>query len=432
MRLLPSYIRLPKTKIGSLPEFSAFIPENLLTMTGVLVATTATLYISDQLSHGNPNSAVVSTAAVLGSLWLYGRLSSRDLRDGWILDKPWQSSKKTTQKVSNANWEITQHFQSKGIQGVVTETRSEQYRILKINNLNPKKVKEQLPALSMILGMDQGRLQFIQVYKKQTSAILIPKEQTDWDDVPFTTKPLIKGRLMGYVGISIKGHHTTYDRRNDPHLLIAGRTNSGKTIAMKVDMESMRQSGLNPIIYIIDPKNDLTTELCDFYTDDIETGINKLERLLVLAKERKDRYTASGCANYFEYQAQIDKTERPILIYMDEATDMFEKNEGERVEKDEAPLHKRGFNVVHILVRKWRAAGIFITIGLQNPKTENLRSQIRNELGVRIILALADKNASRVAIDQSGAETLPLFGGFMFTDSLNNTAPIIGRGAYLN
>ena len=421
----------PSFKVGDLPDLSAFIPENALTIAGTPITTLATLYINDQLMDGNPNTAVLGVAGVLGALWLYGRLSSRELREGWILDKPWTSGIETTKPSSNTHWEITQHFKVAGIKSIVTETRSAQYRILKIPNRTPKRIKDELPTLSMMLGIDEKELKFIQNYQKGISAVLAPfANPNDWEAVDLNEDSLTKGKLIGYVGLSINGQHITYDRNIEPHLLIAGDTNSGKTEAIRADIQSMRLSGLNPKIYIIDPKEDMENEKSDFYTSDIKTAVSKLEQLSKIADKRKSKYSQAGCKNYFEYQRKVDANERPLMVYIDETADLLVKDLLEEKEEGEAALHERAFYILYYISRKNRAGGLFLTFGIQHPKATTLPTEIRNNLGAKLVLSMADETASKVALGKTGAETLPKFGAFMFKTSLTN-APIIGRGAYL-
>jgi hypothetical protein len=413
-------------KIGRLPSINTFIPQTPLTQLGVVATTAASMHYAYSFTNDGTIAGLATTASLFG-VWLYGRYTSLGLRDGYLLEKP---IPKKIQSETNANWEMTNLFKANGFDTVVYERHSEQYKVLLIKNDEPYKVEKMLSKVSMKLGIDQKELKFIQTYKKATSAILIPLVKDQWKPVKFDQSQLEQGKLIGYIGKSVSGDHIKYDRRVEPHLLIAGDTNSGKTEAMRVDIESMKQSGLNPQIIIIDPKEDMTDINCDFYTSDNELGVQKLESIAALAEVRKAKYSKASCKNYFEYQARIDPSETPIMIYIDEIADLLAPDLLEELEKGDHPIHKRAFAILFKISRKYRAAGIFLTLGIQHPKAEVLKTEIRNNLGARLVLSMADRKASEVAIDQGGAETLPKFGAFMFKTSLTN-APIVGRGAYL-
>lgn len=415
-------------KIGDIPEASAFKPkQNLATGTGFTLAAAAAHY--SLLQGAGFGFSLVSAISTGAAFWLYNRHVTRDERDGYLLDKPYTSGD-AMDLDGKINFQLTELVQGKGLDTIVTETRSHQYRILIIPNDSPKKVRELMPAISMKLGVDQQNLRFVQNYQVGKSAILSPLEKADWKAVDFDENQLTAGKLIGYVGQAINGDHVTYDREVEPHVLIAGGTNSGKTEATRADIKSMQLSGLNPKIHIIDPKEDMADVESDFYTCEVDEAVILLESLFKKAEMRKAKYSEAGCKNFFEYQRKVDPTERPWFVYIDEAADLLTKDLTEELEKGEHAMNKRAFTVLYQISRKSRAAGLFLTIIIQHPKAETLPTEIRNNLGARIVLSVVDAPASRVALDQNGAETLPKFGAFLFKTSLSN-APILGRGSYL-
>lgn len=426
---LPTLPAMPEIKLGSFPSMDTFIPEHPITWLGVSALALATIDYAHWKTDGDQSETLLALGSVLLIQYLYGRHSSRAEREGYLFDIPYKLKRKKV--ASNANWEITKHLKENGIDTIATESRSEQYRIIKIENKEPALIEKQISAISMMLGIDEKELKFIQNYQKGTSAILAPLPNTEWKTVSINKDALQKGKLIGFIGNAINGNTVTYDRRIEPHLLVAGDTNSGKTEAIRVDMESMRLSGLNPEIYIIDPKEDMENEQCEFYTSDIHEGVTLLEDLAKKADARKSKYNKAGCKNYFEYQERVDSSEKPLMIYIDETADLLAPDLLEKLEKGDHPLHKRAFQILYYISRKNRAGGLFLTFGIQHPKATTLPTEIRNNLGAKLVLSMADHTASKVALGKTGAETLPKFGAFMFKTSLSN-APIIGRGAYIN
>lgn len=414
-------------KIGDIPELEAFTPkQNIETAVGFTVSAIATHY---SLMQG---AGIYSAAIGIGTVaacWLYNRHATREQRDGYLLDKPHQSASQLDLN-GRMNFAMTQLVKTRGLDTIVTETRSHQYQIFVIANDEPKKVKDLIPAMSMSLGIDEKNLRFVQNYQKGKSAVLAPLPQDKWKAVDFDASQLIPGKLIGYVGQSVTGEHVTYDRNIEPHIGIFGGSNSGKTEATRADIRSMKASGLNPKFFIIDPKDDMVDVHSDFYTSDIQEGVILLESLAKEADKRKIKYSEAGCRNYFEYQKKVDPSERPLMVYIDETADLLAPDLTEEIEKGEHPLHKRAFAILYLISRKHRAAGIFLTIVMQHPKAETLKTEIRNNLGARIVLSVTDSAASKVALGQTGAEALPKFGAFLFITSLSN-APTLGRGAYI-
>ena len=241
---------------------------------------------------------------------------------------------------------------------------------------------------------------------------------------------LEQGKLIGYIGKSVKGDDVFYDRRHESHMLIGGSTNAGKTQAIILDIASMRLSGLNPEIYIYDPKGELGNQKADKHTQDIQQAVVMLENLAVRARSRINKYTKAGCSNYFEYQEQKDPTEKPLMVYIDEATDLL-KNKIPVEEKGDTPWAVRAYDVIFEISRLHRAGGLFLTMGMQHPKANIVATEIRNNFSARLAMNVPDAAASGVILDRSGAESLPKFGGFYFKTSLRAGAPVLGRGALI-
>ena len=420
----------PNSKIGDIPELEAFIPKTPATR--ITVASISVLSVVAGLKLGFGAKSFLLPLLVITALWFLVRHATRELRAGYLLDQPHQSDSKHVIN-GKINFPLTKLVKDSGIDTIVTETRSEQFYIFLIANNDPRKVKSLLPKISMAINVDERNLRFIQNYSEGKSALLAPLEMHKWKAVKFDKSQLIPGKLIGYVGKDVAGNHVTYDRNIEPHIGIFGDTNSGKTEMTRADIHSMKLSGLNPKIFILDPKDDMTDVDCNYYTSDIGEGVSKLEELDKLSEARKKKYSDADCKNYFEYQRKVDKTERPWIVYIDETSDFLVPDLTEDIEKGEHPIHKRAHSILFKISRKHRASGLFLSIIIQKPKAKTLPTEIRDNLGARIVLSVADKDASNLAVGQkdAGAETLPKFGAFLLITSLSN-APAIGRGAYLN
>jgi DNA segregation ATPase FtsK/SpoIIIE-like protein len=283
----------------------------------------------------------------------------------------------------------------------------------------------------MLLGIKENMLIWDQNHSAGVSAIITPiQNEADWLPVPFQTTALTAGKLHSYIGESITGEAVVLDRGIYPHMLVSGMTGAGKTEAFCADIASMRASGLNPEIIIIDPKNtaQLKRQNPDFYTCDIDLGISKLESLFALAQERMDRYSAAGCDNYLEYQANVNKSERLIAVYIDELAAFLRKWIVKGIEKSsELPRHVRAFNILTTFLEQVRSSGVLLTAGVQTSKATNVPTDIRDNFGAKLIFASADDNAGRTA-GESEAAALPMQGGFILKTGRKTT---LGRGAYL-
>lgn len=427
-------LRFPKfnIKAGDIPEVEAFYPTDAAKALALLPLSAATLLASSQLTDSTMLQ-LASVPTALFTAWLYDRHATRSQREGWLFEKPWTFGK--AQKIeSNTNWDISKLLQTRtGLANlIVTETRTHQYNILKIPNLDPDKIKKQLPAISMKLGIDENLLVWIQNFEPGKSAILVPVEDAaQWTEVPFKPEALTAGRLIEYIGESITKQDVTLDRSIHPHLLITGATGFGKTEAFCASVASMRASGMNPEIIIIDPKN--TPQLkglkADFYTNNITTGVEKMENILEMAAIRMEKYGKAGCANFFEYFA-IDPSERPFCIYMDEIGKFLRPDPLEQLEEGETPRHKRAQYVTITGLELIRSSGFFVTAALQVGKATNIDTAARDNFTARLIFGAADENAARTSgtVGAITAAQLQPQGGFILKTGRKT---VIGRGAYV-
>ena len=161
-------------KIGS-PGLT-WLPQKPASQVGAFSFAVLTGLTVDHASAGSTAMVLTSVTALLSSFWLHGQNASRDLRDGYLFKAP-----RKLKRANKTNWKATDHFKESGIDTVVTETRSAQYRILLIPNKTPKEVQKQMSALSMILDADEYEMIFIQNFSHMTSAILVPfKDQSEW------------------------------------------------------------------------------------------------------------------------------------------------------------------------------------------------------------------------------------------------------------
>ena len=298
------------------------------------------------------------------------------------------------------------------------ESRSAQYRLLMVANDDPAQVAKALPRVASVLGVAPDALGWIPTAGRDLSIILAPLERTEWLPVAFDESALTPGKLIGYVGRDVLGNHVTYSRQDAPHALISGTTRSGKTEAIRADLQSMRLSGLRPEIHIIDAKGTLCREQCATFTADMGEGLETLQAIVERARERIREIVAAGCDNWFQYRAKHhDICPTPIMVYMDEYPQLL------ALDKDAVEA------VVGELTRVHAASGVFVTIGIQKPKAKTIPTEIRDMFDMRLAMRVPDGAGSMVAIDEMGAEGLPGAGAFMFRNCGDSV--VRGRGAFI-
>jgi S-DNA-T family DNA segregation ATPase FtsK/SpoIIIE len=390
----------------------SIIPESVKSMalcTGTVLSTLALT-----------QSAPLAVGA-LGALYLANQWSTRDSRDGYLFDSPLDDLMNEPDTVANVNDLVTERIRkATGNKDLIAlESRSAQYRLFKISTDNPQELAKALPRVASVLGIAPEELGFIPTAGRDLSIILAPLPREDWQAVPFDESQLKQGELIGYVGLDVLGNPVTYNRKHAPHMMISGTTGAGKTEALRADMHTMRLSGLNPEIYIIDAKGTLRRESCQQFTADMNEGLVLLNTINELARERMTEIVKADCDNWFEYQKKApDTAPRPLFIYIDEYPQLRAMAGKDATEQ-----------ALGELLRVHRSAGVFVTLGIQKPKASEIPTELRDMLDVRLALRVPDSTASQVAIDATGAEGLAGEGAFLFR--VGGEKLIQGRGAFM-
>lgn len=192
---------------------------------------------------------------------------------------------------------------------------------------------------------------------------------------------------------------------NSPHLLIAGQTGSGKSVLLSSILISI-MSFYTPQeveMVLVDPKRvELTafrkSPFTKIVATEVDEAINLLQDLLNTMEERYKLFEKEEVKNINEYNVKnpSNKLKRVLMVF-DEYASMMQADK-EYVKIIESTIVR--------LSQEARAAGVHLIICTQSPKAEIITTTIRNNLNARIGLKVADATASKLILDESGAETL--------------------------
>lgn len=253
-------------------------------------------------------------------------------------------------------------------------------------------------------------------------------------------------RLPLYLGKDVKGQPLVCDLAMMPHLLIAGRTGTGKSVCLNALILSVLMSRTPDQVkmLMIDPK---MVEL-SLYKDiphllhPVVTDMRKAEALLAWAvekmEERYDLLARVGVRHIDSYnklsKQEIchrlgveDESERTliptylpyILIFADEMADLM-MTAAKEVEG-------------HIirLAQKSRAVGIHLVLATQKPTVDVITGLIKSNLPARIAFQVSSRTDSRVVLDEMGADKLLGNGDMLFL--YPGTSKIIrAQGTYVS
>jgi hypothetical protein len=200
-----------------------------------------------------------------------------------------------------------------------------------------------------------------------------------------------------------------------PHLLIAGTTGSGKSVALESILAGLclRQPPERLHLHLVDPKG---TELLRFegsshlHGDDIaisgQEAIEILESLVGVMQDRSVVFREMRVSNLVAYNAKC-KPEAVLpwhVVVLDEYADLVS-------DKDERKLIEA---LLQRLAQKGRSAGIHVVVATQRPSADIITPVIRSNLPAQLALRVKDATDSRIILGESGAEALAGKGDALF------------------
>ncbi|MYQ96278.1 DUF87 domain-containing protein [Streptomyces sp. SID4946] len=213
--------------------------------------------------------------------------------------------------------------------------------------------------------------------------------------------------LIAPLGTDIGGNPVTIDlsSADSPHLLVAGTTGSGKSVALDTILKGLVRYDKSTLrLRLVDPKG---TELVDFEDDphlDGMIGMDAADAIEILEEtvdEMAVRYKdmkAIRTRKLVEYNAKVDKADRKpwIVIVLDEYADLT--SDPEEKKQIEALLKR--------LTQKARAAGIHVIAATQRPSADVISTTIRSNFPAQLALRVKTATDSRIILDETGAEAL--------------------------
>ncbi|MGE0486878.1 MAG: DNA translocase FtsK [Gammaproteobacteria bacterium] len=243
-------------------------------------------------------------------------------------------------------------------------------------------------------------------------------------------------KLTMALGKDIAGQPTVVDLAKMPHLLVAGTTGAGKSVALNAMILSLlyKSTPDDVRLIMIDPKmlelsvyEGIPALLAPVVTD-MKEAANAL-RWCVAEMERRYRLMAAlGVRNIGGYNRKVEEAEargqpildplyRPvdaedvapaltslpyIVVIIDELADMM-MVVGKKVEE-----------LIARLAQKARAAGVHLILATQRPSVDVITGLIKANIPSRIAFQVSSRIDSRTILDQMGAENLLGHGDMLY------------------
>ena len=262
---------------------------------------------------------------------------------------------------------------------------------------------------------------------KSTVGIQVPnhERETIWlrDVIESEHFAASRSRLTLAMGKDINGRSVTADLATMPHVLIAGSTGSGKSVAINAMIMSMlyKATPEQVRLILVDPKRvelgmyegipHLFTPIIaepKLAANALRNAVKEMERRLKLLASRSVR-------NIEQYNRLFDGATRSlfeetpdeqplpyIVIIIDELADLMMI--------DKANVEES----VTRLAQMARAVGIHLVLATQRPSVDVITGLIKANVPTRISFRLATKVDSRTILDSNGAEALLGRGDMLF------------------
>ncbi len=263
-----------------------------------------------------------------------------------------------------------------------------------------------------------------------------------------------KSALTMGIGSDISGQPIIADLAKMPHLLVAGTTGSGKSVAVNTMIVSIlyKSSPEEVRMIMIDPKQvelsvyDGIPHLLSEVVTDMKEAANALRWCVGEMERRYLLMSKLGVRNLKGYNDKVTaaiEAGEPMIDPLWQPTDAFtqtpptlEKLPAIVIIVDEFAdmmmiVGKKVEELIARIAQKARAAGIHLILATQRPSADVITGLIKANIPTRMALRVQSRIESRIILDQQGAEQL-LGMGDMFYLPPGEAVPVRVHGAFVS
>lgn len=199
-----------------------------------------------------------------------------------------------------------------------------------------------------------------------------------------------------------------------PHLLLAGVTGSGKTTFLNYLIIEMKK--MQGAVYVIDPKRSDLSSLQHFFGKEyVASETNMIAKMTRIVKEiMNNRFVEykENADNFVYGYSFVDYGLKPIFLIFDELGAF-------RASAEKKVFAEAMDNLTEVIL-KGREMGVFCVLSTQQPNANNIPTELRDNLSVRLAMGNMSNEAYRMVFGE--AEDLQtintLGGGYIYLDGL--------------
>jgi S-DNA-T family DNA segregation ATPase FtsK/SpoIIIE len=258
-------------------------------------------------------------------------------------------------------------------------------------------------------------------------AISVPREdrQTIQFDAclhKMMTSELTRGMALPLLlGQSTIGEHLYADLAQQPHLLVAGATNSGKSVftAQLICSLSLFRAPEELEFILVDTKNlDLVLFKGLEHVKYVLNNISDLRAALTVLLEdvRLRNAQMSGLArNIGEWnKLEEDKKFKYKILIVDELADVLDQDNAFLAQIERRMRPPSIHSLLKTIAQISRAAGVHLILATQRPSVKVISGDIKANFPARVSFKLPSSIDSRVILDETGAENLLGMGDYLY------------------
>lgn len=262
------------------------------------------------------------------------------------------------------------------------------------------KIKKCLSSFGSFIHVDKNKIVFEDWDDTANFSISLPRERPEVVHLVncLNTKSFDSSHpLSAILGISSENQILKIDLLQSPHILVAGTTGSGKSVAIDTILTSLlfKATPHDIKFIIIDPKRvsfsayeDIPHLLMPIVKDDYR-ALEALKYACSIMDKRSIELDKQGLKD-------ITKTNLPhVLIVIDELADLMQ-----------SPYRKEIDSLIQRIAQVGRFAGIHLLVATQQPTVKILTTTIKANITTRIALKTSNMRDSMNILDYKGAEEL--------------------------
>ena len=239
------------------------------------------------------------------------------------------------------------------------------------------------------------------------------------------------------LGKAVDGSARSFDLGRMPHLLVAGSTGSGKSVAVNGIISSILMKARPDQVkfLMVDPKmvelsvyNDIPHLLIPVVTNPRKAA-KALQKVVDEMENRYELFSKFGVRNIAGYNSKVEdwnaKSQEKqiplplIVVIVDELADLM------------MVASKEVEDAIIRLGQKARAAGIHMILATQRPSVDVISGLIKANVPSRVAFAVSSGTDSRTILDENGAEKL-LGRGDMLFKPIDENHPVRLQGSFIS